>query len=330
MYKRSEFQAKVQQLRPDIIGLTEINPKNASWSLMEQDLNLTGYTLYANLKGRGVVLYVRDSIQSREMTIVADTGTSVWCELMLRGGDTLVVGVVYRSPAAAEEQTRSILQLIDEVVSKKPTHLLIIGDFNFPEIDWTLQTSEGSCQEKLFLESFRNCFLHQHVMKPTHYRALQRANILDLVMTSEESMIDEILYEDPIGKSDHLCLNWSFKCYAENKIQSTKVTKYSYEKGEYDDMRSDLGEERWDETLRNRSTDEQWNIISDKIRAAMDKHIPHRTYTGKTGNHSKPAWMNSRVLSRIKQKKSTFEQYSKTGDWRDYLEYTIGKKWCKG
>lgn len=28
------------------------------------------------------------------------------------------------------------------------------------------------------------------------------------------------------------------------------------------------------------------------------------------------------MLSRIKQKKSTFEQYSKSGDLKDYLEYT--------
>ena len=119
-----------------------------------------------------------------------------------------MVEVVYRSPAATEEQTRSMLQLIDKVVSKKPTHLLIVGDFNFPEIVWILQISEGSGQEKLFVESFRNWFLHQHVMKPTRHRALQRANILGLVMTNEESMIEEILYEDPIGKSDHLCLNW--------------------------------------------------------------------------------------------------------------------------
>ena len=101
-------------------------------------------------------------------------------------------------------------------------------------------------------------------------------------------------------------MNWRSKCYADNKKLSTKVIKYSYEKGEYDDMRRDLREERWEETLKNKSTDEQWTVISGKIRDVMDKNIPHRTYSGDARKHSKPAWMNSRVLSRIKRKKATF------------------------
>jgi len=93
-------------------------------------------------------------------------------------------------------------------------------------------------------------------------------------------------------------------------------------------MRHDLGEERWEETLKNRSADEQWSVIGGKIRDAMNKNIPHRMYSEKK-QESKPAWMNSRALSRIKRKKATFEQYSRTGEWNDYLEYTKARNGAK-
>lgn len=68
-------------------------------------------------------------------------------------------------------------------------------------------------------------------MKPTRYRTQQTANVLDLVFTNEESMINEIKYEEPIGKSDHLCLVWSLK--SEVLGSDTAVVKYLFSKGDF-------------------------------------------------------------------------------------------------
>ena len=38
--KKYEFETRVNTLKPDIIGVTEINPKNASWSITQQDLSI--------------------------------------------------------------------------------------------------------------------------------------------------------------------------------------------------------------------------------------------------------------------------------------------------
>lgn len=54
--KRIELQARIETIMPDIIGLTEINPKSASWNLTQQDLKINGYSMYANLEGRGTAL----------------------------------------------------------------------------------------------------------------------------------------------------------------------------------------------------------------------------------------------------------------------------------
>ena len=60
--KKAEFEARVSLLKPDIIGLTEIKPKNSVWNLDDQYMTIQNYTVYTNLTGRGTALYVKNSI----------------------------------------------------------------------------------------------------------------------------------------------------------------------------------------------------------------------------------------------------------------------------
>jgi len=43
--KPAEIEVRIYLITPDIIGLTEVNPKNANWSLQNQELHLQGYDL---------------------------------------------------------------------------------------------------------------------------------------------------------------------------------------------------------------------------------------------------------------------------------------------
>jgi len=54
--------------------------------------------------------------------------------------------------------------------------------------------------EQDFLDYFRDSFLWQHVTQPTRFHGDQTANILELIMTNEERMIDDLNYVDPTGK----------------------------------------------------------------------------------------------------------------------------------
>ena len=93
--------------------------------------------------------------------------------------------------------------MINEVLQTnltKYSHLLIMGDFNFPEIDWELQSanvSENHAANK-FVLCFKDLFLYQHFTQLTHYRATQQRNILDLLVTNEPGMIHNLEYREPI------------------------------------------------------------------------------------------------------------------------------------
>jgi len=64
---------------------------------------------------------------------------------------------------------------------------MTMGYFNYPDTSWDTAISVAAEDSPMqgFLSTYIDCFLYQHVSLPTHYRVLQQANILDLIMTNE-------------------------------------------------------------------------------------------------------------------------------------------------
>ena len=105
-----------------------------------------------------------------------------------------------------------MLKLITEA---KPSHLVIAGDFNYPDINWdtveSVKHSEHTSQK--FIDAVMDLFLHQHVTQPTRYRHEQNPSTLDIVLTSEENMINHINYLPGLGLSDHVCIFFELNVY---------------------------------------------------------------------------------------------------------------------
>lgn len=68
---------------------------------------------------------------------------------------------------------------LTKVESSGYSHLLLLGDFNFPLIDWQL-TSSSHELENQFCNLLDDFFLIQLIEDPTHIHG----NILDLVATN--------------------------------------------------------------------------------------------------------------------------------------------------
>ena len=77
--------------------------------------------------------------------------------------------------------------------------VVVVGDFNYPNIDWSVPVNTGSMCSSLFLTSILQNGLTQLVNIPT------RGNhCIDLVMVSDVSMMFDISVVDPFVVScDH-------------------------------------------------------------------------------------------------------------------------------
>ena len=80
------------------------------------------------------------------------------------------------------------------------------------QIDWTVNSCSNHCSQ-LFLDTVQDKYLFQHVETPTRIVQNSSSNVLDLIMTNEEEMIDSINTLPALGQSDHMCLWFNFKCY---------------------------------------------------------------------------------------------------------------------
>ena len=107
-----------------------------------------------------------------------------------------------------------------------------------PSIDWnSVSMTKGQVHlSQLFLDTMRDTYLYQHITQPTRHRHGQNANILDLVITNGEDMINNLEYCLGLGMSDHLCI--SFKLIVHTEPDAKADPKFRYHKGDYDGLKT--------------------------------------------------------------------------------------------
>ena len=164
--------------------------------------------------------------------------------------------------------------LFKEVANVNPSHLLIAGDFNYNDINWSLLNNPIALHQdsQHFIETIRECFLYQHVSEPTRSREGSIPSCLDLLFTNEEAMINGLSYLPGLGNSDHLCLRFKFNCYSvSNKIS---VPRWNLNKGDHDEIRCCLQNVNWADVMKDLSVEDSWKYFVDTLYYLFDKHIP--------------------------------------------------------
>jgi hypothetical protein len=123
----------------DIVGIVE------TWTtskISDAELTIDGYNMYRldrnGNKGGGLVMYINDRIRSSLCTemMSGEFAESIWCNITIDTGKVLI-GMCYRCPDSQRENDESLLRLFDAaVIQKGVAHVMIFGDFNYPEIDY--------------------------------------------------------------------------------------------------------------------------------------------------------------------------------------------------
>lgn len=325
--KREELLALLEMCHYDIIVITETLPKNREhMNIQTQELEISGYNMYTidtnNYVGRGIAIYIKTEINSAPVTQVRNQYIEVISvKIKLINNDWLLIHGVYRSPSSPNEcliELRNIFNQ-DRDEFNKFSHRVILGDFNMKEIEWdneTTSVNENHIASR-FLEIVRDNFLYQQVSQPTRVRENERESLLDLILTNEENMVEDLQYLPPLGKSDHLVLNFNLILYSpENE---TKVEKRNYFKGDYEKIRSSLKNKDLSGIINQAtSTNEAWESFTDIIQEVSEANIPvcktlHKKYN--------TPWMNNIALSAIRAKRKKWNRYQNCKNEENKKQY---------
>ena len=126
-------------------------------------LQINNYNVYRkdrlNQKGGGVLLYLHKSIKSTPCDELNrwDYTDLVLCTIQLDAEINILVGTVYRSPSSDKINNEKLLRLFEDaqtVAGSTHSHIIVMGDFNLPEIDYNSCTASAS--KDLFTLKFFN------------------------------------------------------------------------------------------------------------------------------------------------------------------------------
>ena len=236
----------VADIDPHVIGITE------SWSnedIVDAELALTGFVMFRKdrreRRGGGVILYIKESVQAYEITLKVKQCRSVEairCNIVTRNS-TLTIGVVYRSPNIGQEEDVKLQKVIGEVSKGE---YVIMGDFNHGHIQWESLESAGR-DDHQFLLLTQDCFFTQHVLEPT-----RGGNVLDLILSSQNVLVDNVKVHEPLGSSDHNQIHFNIKVKTGNTYK--KQWRRNFNKDKYKVRRTYLANIDWNNLLKNKTT----------------------------------------------------------------------------
>ena len=70
------------------------------------------------------------------MDDVGDEESIIWSEVKLTGNDRLFIGCMYRSPNSSISNDVKVNKALIQANNLGFSHVLIMGDFNDPSINW--------------------------------------------------------------------------------------------------------------------------------------------------------------------------------------------------
>ena len=196
--KIDDMKHEIHSKNYDIIILTE------TWlnsNTLNKDLNLKNYTIYRKDreegKGGGVLNAVKSKLMSKQMSICKSM-EALLVKVKLKKQQINILAL-YRSPNP-KYHTPNLMSKIERIVKKHIKNIIIVGDFNLPQINWSniSQTLGQNEISTALVNMIVNNDLKQHVNVPTH----SSNSILDLIITpSHMNLFFDV--NEPFSHSDH-------------------------------------------------------------------------------------------------------------------------------
>ena len=176
------------------------------------------------------------------------------------------------------------------------TPLLILGDFNFADINWVTKLGNNVNSNKL-VGTMNDLFLEQLVNTPT--REISN-NILDLILNNSPEVVQNINVLESLGNSDHNIIMFNITMN-KNVINNIKVPNFN--RGDYNKLREKVSIINWKNIFKEKNTYEMWETFKEIIEGFQRECIPVKTLRS---SKNKPLWWNNEINEKIKLKRKYF------------------------
>ena len=210
--------------------------------------------------------------------------------------------VVYRSPNSSRQNDEDLCRWVESLKGEN----LIIGDLNFPGIQW--EAGRTYARGRLFHQACSNMFLEQLVTEATH----KNGNRLDLVFTNRRERIKEVRMEGRLF-TDTGRPNQGRRCR-------------NFNRANYKEARAMIGAVNWSEDLGPMNVEEAWQKVKGTLTEVIENYVPWR----KVQTKPRPKLYNREVEQNIKKKRNAWNRWKKSKKPEDKEEYQRLERETKG
>ena len=135
--KLSTFQSYVYSSDLDVICLTE------TWlseSVFDQEILPSNYNIYRKdrpSRGGGVLIATKNTIPASVVTTHLSNNSLEILTVRLELRKPITLSCVYLPPGPSDTFTKDMISNLTQIVQSNPlTDIIILGDFNLPDIHW--------------------------------------------------------------------------------------------------------------------------------------------------------------------------------------------------
>lgn len=220
------------------------------------------------------------------------------------------MGVFYRPPKSDINPLLDLQTALDSVLSTPNSDLLLLGDFNLPEINWeTICASRSSDHTTLLCKIINDNFLTQLVKDST-----REESILDLVLVSSPDLVHDLTVGQPF--SDHNLMNF-FLSRSPRGYRRSKKLAYSFTKADWEHLWNLLNYIPWHCAFLEDNIDLVWSAWSDLLLLAVDECIPKHQVIRSTN----APWIDNNLIKLCQKKKLLYKRAKKLSMESHWVTY---------
>lgn len=316
--KSREFYGNSCTHEHEIVVLTEtwLNGDHSSSEYFDTSFNAfrkdrcdTGSQFH---RGGGVLIASHTKFKSSEIQLSeADNMECICLKININSRVNIYVYAAYIPPNSSEDVYKMHTSIINNIPAKSSDTVLILGDFNIPNAEWTLD------QHVMVPIAIRPDYAAEFVRSMTEKGLCQingirneQHNLLDLVFTNEITSV-EVHRPPAMTRIDvyHPPLLLSFEWHVE-KPQADETVIRNFNSANYVGMNWHFAEICFEELFHQKSLHEMATIFHEIVKGAINTFVP----IARRVSHSKYPWNNTQ-LQRLKNiKNKEWKRYKISGE----------------
>jgi hypothetical protein len=258
------------------------------------------------MRGGAVLVAIRNELRSsRKLSLEGEQSEHLMIELYPANCTKFMLGVFYRPPNSDANTLMELRDSLDRL--EESCQLVLVGDFNLPNIDWSMDfpspTSQAGFKEDIFCDIIADQFLYQKVEGPTHLLG----NKLDCVLCNVPELVTNVNCVNPtdLFPSDHYLIDFDIKLCFE-KAKPVRRTVYDFKNADFNGAREYLLYAALDSSVTDDAdVDTCWRVWKDLFLSAIDQFVPTKTVI----DTNTPPWIDREVRHLINKKYTALRRY---------------------